>query len=196
MSPSIRNQAKLATLALAAGVAFTALGSADVQAAFNVKAFDCVDGDTIRLDISGLGNQNVCVDGSVNLDLFCACVSNSGNCPNDANKQVEPAEVETNQVVEPKNGRARAEVSLPFPNDQDDDLCELGCPRGQSTELVGFETTSDATFDLCTTDEPAGSPDCSCEGVDLLATETCTVAGQPIFFQSTDEDCEALFPQD
>lgn len=195
MSPSIRNQAKLAGVALAAGVAFAALGSADVQAAFNVKQFDCVDGDTIRLDISGLGNQNVCVDGSVDLDLFCACVNNSGNCPNDANKQAEPAEVETNQVVEPKNGRARAEVSLPFPNDQDDDLCELGCPGGQSTELVGFETTSDATFDLCTTDEVAGDP-CSCEGVDLLATETCTVAGQPIFFQSTDEDCEALFPQD
>jgi hypothetical protein len=198
MSPTIRNQAKLATIALAAGVAWTAFGVGDASAqSFNVRQFRCVDGDTIRLDVSGLGNQNVCVDGSVNLDLFCACVNRSGNCPNDANKQAEPEELETQQVVEPKNGRARAEVSIPFPTDQDDDLCELGCPGGQSTELVGFETTSDATFELCLTDETGG--DCSCADVpedELLATETCTASGQTVFFQSTDEDCEALFPQD
>jgi hypothetical protein len=122
-------------------------------------------------------------------------VNNSGNCPNDANKQAEPAEIQANQVVEPKNGRARAEVSLPFPDDQDDDLCTLGCPGGQRpTQLVGFETTSDATFDLCITDEPAGSTECSCDGVATLASETCTASGQTIFFQSTSEDCEALFP--
>ena len=45
MSPTIRNQAKLAGIALAAGLAFTPLGSTDVQAAFNIKQFDCVDGD-------------------------------------------------------------------------------------------------------------------------------------------------------
>jgi hypothetical protein len=58
MSPTIRNQAKLAGAALAAGLALTAFGAGDARAqSFNVKQFDCVDGDTIKLDISGLGSQ-------------------------------------------------------------------------------------------------------------------------------------------
>ena len=63
----------------------------NARAADNVKDFSCTtDPFGVHVDVSGLGNTNVCVDGSATLDLSCACVGGGGNCPSDAKKQTIP----------------------------------------------------------------------------------------------------------
>jgi hypothetical protein len=189
----ISNQAKLAAAALAAALALTAFGSKDARAQ-NVHTFACDDGFGVVVDVRGLGNQNVCVDGVVDLELFCACTNRGGNCANDAKKQITPASVEASAALEPKNGRVRSSLDLVVPGPRDDDECAgLSCPGTQSAQLVGLETTSDATFRLCTTSALPGD-ECSCDTGELLASETCTAAGQRTFFDDTSEDCQALFP--
>jgi hypothetical protein len=190
---------KLAAAALAAAWALTAFGSGEARAQ-NVKNFSCTTSSSVAVDVSGLGNTNVCVLGAVDLGLFCACVSNSGNCPNDQKKQTVPTTVSADVTVQPKNGRVRATFGLPLPGPIDDEDCTAGnnvlsCPGGQDPELVGFQTTSAADFTLClTTDQPGGAP-CTCDtGEPDLATATCTPAGQTTFFPGTSQDCQALFP--
>src|SRR5262249_39724460 len=103
---SIRGKAMLTGLALAAFVTSSAFGPGDARAGFNVKDFSCTtDPFGVHVDVSGLGNQNLCVDGSVTLSLDCACVGGGGNCPTDAKKQTVPVSSQAGQSVEPKNGR-------------------------------------------------------------------------------------------
>jgi hypothetical protein len=136
MSPTIRNQAKLASLAAAAVLAFTAFGSGDARAAFNVKDFSCTtDPFGVHVDVSGLGNQNLCVDGSVTLSLDCACVGGGGNCTSDAKKATVPVSSQAGQSVEPKNGRVNTSFTLPI--SISDGLCtEPQCGSGQDTKLI------------------------------------------------------------
>jgi hypothetical protein len=190
---SIKNQAKLAGFALAAAVAFSAFGSGEAQAAFNVKRFDCTDPGVV-VDVSGLGNTNLCIQGSVVLDLFCACANNGGNCPNDAHKQTTDLTAERSLAVEPKNGRVRTTFELPA--EVGDGNCSgnpanLDCPGGQDAKLIKFESDG-AMFTICATDAAAGSP-CSCEGAptvgDLPQTQTC-----PPFGQDLVPACLPLFP--
>jgi hypothetical protein len=195
MSPTLRNQAKLAAVALAAGLALTAFGSGDARAAFNVKDFSCTDDPFgVTVDVSGLGGTNVCVEGSVEVDLNCACVGGGNNCPNDAKKQTTPATVEAAEAVEPKNGRVTTTFTLPVA--LNDGLCTtedpaLTCPGGQDAKLISFETAG-ADFTLCTTTEPAGE-DCTCVGQTPLAETTCGPTSD-IVFPGKRGSCAALFP--
>ncbi|MGH8579338.1 MAG: hypothetical protein ACREVK_04130 [Gammaproteobacteria bacterium] len=115
MSSAIKNQTKLVGIALAAVVVCTAFGPGDAHAGFVVKKFSCTtDPFGVIVDVSGLGNQNVCVEGSVNVNLNCACAGGGGNCPSDAKKQTTPTTIQSAQAVEPDNGRVTTTFPLPF----------------------------------------------------------------------------------
>jgi hypothetical protein len=190
---SIKTQAKLAGFAFAAAVAFSAFGSGEAQAAFNVKQFACTD-PGVNVDVSGLGGTNLCITGSVVLDLFCACQNNGGNCPSDAHKQTTSLTASRSLSVQPKNGRVRTSFNLLA--EVGDSNCSgnpanLACPGGQDAKLVKFESDG-AMFTICTTAAAAGEP-CSCEGAptvgDLPQTQTC-----PPFSQDLVPACLGLFP--
>src|SRR5215475_6802819 len=157
------NHLKLAGVAAAAAVlASTVFGLSDAQAGFVVKDFSCTtDPFGVHVDVSGLGNTNLCVDGSVTLSLDCACVGGGGNCPSDAKKQTVPVNAQAGQSVEPKNGRVNTTFSLPI--SISDGLCtEPTCGSGQTTKLIKWDTSppagSPATFRVCSTTEAGGSP--------------------------------------
>jgi hypothetical protein len=96
------NHVKLAGVAAAAVLAFTVFGISDARAAFNVKDFSCTtDPFGVHVDVAGLGNTNLCVEGVVVLNLSCACVGGGGNCPSDAKKQTTPFSSQAGQSVEP-----------------------------------------------------------------------------------------------
>src|SRR4029450_1285797 len=200
MSIWIKNQTKLAGFALAAVVAFSAFGPGDTQAAFNVKELSCTgDPFGVRVDVSGLGNTNLCIEGSVTLNLSCACANKGGNCTSDAKKNTTAFEAQDSEAVEPTNGRVRTTFVLPV--NVGDGLCEgdptnLGCPGGQNATLIKFDAVEPATFTVCTTDAAAGGP-CTCVGAptqgDLPQTITCGPTSD-ILFPGKNDSCLSLFP--
>src|SRR4029453_16760112 len=180
---SIKTWAKLAGGALAVAVTVGAFGPGEARAAFNVKDFSCTtDPFGVHVDVSGLGSTNVCVDGSVTLNLDCACVGGGGNCPSDAKKQTVPVSSQAGQSVEPKNGRVNTTFTLPI--SISDALCtEPQCGGGQDTKLIQWDTSapgSPATFRVCTTAVAGGQP-CSCDGQPILATLTCGPTSDIVF---------------
>ena len=190
---SIRRNAILTGLALAAFVTVGAFGPGEARAAFNVKKFACTD-PGVNVDVSGLGNTNLCITGSVVLDLFCACENGGGNCPSDAHKQTTSLTASRSLSVQPQNGRVRTQFDLLA--EVGDSNCSgnpanLVCPGGQDAKLVKFESDG-AMFTICTTAAAAGEP-CSCEGAptvgDLPQTQTC-----PPFSQDLIPACLGLFP--
>jgi len=186
MSSAIKNRVVLAAIALAAGLTWTALTTGKAQAqSFNVFEFACTSTPFgVSIDVRGLGNTNVCVVGSAEVDANCACVNNGGNCPRDAKKQSTTVEAQASETVEPKNGRVNSTFQLPVA--LNDGLCGQGtdplttCPSGaQEPKLISFETEG-ADFTLCTTDEAAGAA-CSCEGQEILAETTCGPTSDVVF---------------
>jgi hypothetical protein len=191
-----------------AAAAMIAMAPADAGAAFNVKTFQC-SGTGVSVDVSGLGNTNVCIEGTAAVDLFCGCENKGANCPNAENKQQREGAAAASLAVEPKNGRVRTTFSLEDvpPAQTEDAVCTaapgtefgdlvvagppLNCPGGQKAALVGSEATT--SFTLCTTTAQPGE-DCTCVGQPLLAGP---LACGPTESISTDvaQDCVALFPE-
>jgi hypothetical protein len=184
-------RAKWAAVAAAAVLAFTAF-SRDAGAGFVVKQFSCTSTPFgVAVDVSGLGNTNVCIDGSANVNLNCACVGGGGNCPTDAKKQTTPTTLAASQSVEPKNGRVTTTFTLPF--NPTDSLCTAPqCGSGQDTKLISWVIpTGGADFKLCTTTAPGGQP-CSCDGT-TFDTKTCGPTSD-VVFGGKKGSCLALFP--
>jgi hypothetical protein len=191
---SIKTWAKLAGVALAAAVTVGAFGPGEARAGFVVKTFSCTtDPFGVNVDVSGLGNQNLCVDGSVTLNVDCACVGGGGNCTSDAKKATLAVSSQAGQSSEPKNGRVTTKFTLPV--SISDGLCtEPQCGGGQDTKLILWNTSapgSPATFRACTTDVAGGQP-CSCDGASPLATITCGPTSD-IVFQGKKGSCLGLF---
>jgi len=199
---------RLVPVVAIAAAAMIAMAPADAGAAFNVKTFQCsATGVGVDVDVSGLGGTNVCVEGTSDVDLFCACENNGGHCPNAQQKQTRPAGAAASDTLQPKNGRVRTTFSLQGvpPSQTQDAVCTaeagtkvgdlvvsgppLSCP-GQTAALVGSEATT--TFSLCTTTNQPGE-DCTCVGQNLL---TDAISCGPTETTSTDvgTDCVALFP--
>jgi hypothetical protein len=204
----------LRSLALALGPAVVIVGTVTTvmaperawAQATNVFTFQC-SGNGIRVDIRGLGTQNVCIEGTADVDLFCACATRSGNCPNADNKSTLGTTVAASTIEQPQNGRVRTTFSIPssqFPQagEEGNELCandpSLHCGRGQTPTLIGFDT-SGTTFEACTqftTTIVEGEPTCTC--TETLAgggPVTCPVSGAGQAFADIDEDCVALFPE-
>src|SRR5262245_14340134 len=194
------NKAMLAGVALAALVTVSAFGPGEARAAFNLKALSCTtDPFGVRVDVSGLGSTNICIEGSVTLNLSCACANKGQNCTSDAKKNTAALEAQASQSVAPKNGRVTTTFALPL--NVSDALCEgdpanLACPGGQDAKLVKFDATEPATFTVCTTTAAAGTP-CTCAGAptqgDLPATITCGPTGG-VPFPGKNDSCLDLFP--
>jgi hypothetical protein len=131
------------------------------------------------------------------LSLACACAGGGDNCTSDAKKNTIDATIESSEAVEPKNGRAIADFTLPV--SVDNSLCNgLGCPGGQTATLVAFDAGAGGTFTVCTTHVAAGQP-CSCDNAptqgDLPRTITCEPTGVAVVFAGKKRDsCFALFP--
>src|SRR5262245_45716949 len=110
---SISRAARLtAAVALAIG-ALALPGNASAQA-INVFDFSCASTDSISVDVRGLGGTNICVTSAATVDLACACVNNSGSCPQAANKAITPTTISSSTTFQPKNGRVNTTVSLPI----------------------------------------------------------------------------------
>jgi len=185
-----------------AGAVTTVMAPESARAqATRVFAFEC-SGSGVRVDIRGLGTQNVCIEGTADVGLFCACATRSGNCPNAANKRTLGTTVAASTIEQPENGRVRTRFEIDadaFPDQTDDRLCttdaSLNCPGGQRPTLIGFDTTG-TTFEACTqftTTIVNGEPTCSCTET-LAGPVTCPVSGAGQAFADVSEDCVALFP--
>ena len=173
--------------AVAAAIVLASLpGKASAQAT-NVADFSC--GTTpfsVNVDVRGLGSTDVCVTSTATLNLSCACVNNSGSCPQAANKATTPTTFKSSATLEPKNGRVHTTVNLPISvNDQSCSAPE-GCGSGQSVKLIEFTTEdSQPTFTLAT-----GS--CESPGPTLRTINCGPTSGQP--FPGKNGTCAALFP--
>jgi len=133
------NYVKLAGVVAATVLAAAVFGISDARAAFNVKDFACTtDPFGVHVDVAGLGNTNLCVEGVAVLNLSCACVGGGGNCPSDAKKQTIPVTTQSGLSVEPKNGRVNTTFTLPI--SIGDGLCtEPTCGQGQTTKLIQWD---------------------------------------------------------
>jgi hypothetical protein len=177
-------------LACGAGVALPCNAWAQ---GFNVKNFSCSSTSpfSVNVDVSGLGNTNLCVTGSAIVDLACACVGGGGNCTSDAKKATTPITTSTGQSFQAKNGRVVTTVSLPI-SLTDGSCTEPQCGSGQITKLIKFATEgTDPTFSVCTTTAPPGTA-CSCTGSAVLDTIACGPTGATIF-AGKKNSCSKLF---
>ena len=168
-----------------------ALASNDARAQ-NVHRFQCTDSAFgVSMDIRGLGNQNICVVGTVTADLNCACVGGGGNCPADTHKQSEPVTTSDGASIEPKNGRVVETFDLPF-SAGDAQCASLDCPSGQREKLISFEVAADgAQFTLCATNADPNQP-CNCIGQDPIAEVSCG-PGEEVVFAGRRNSCLRLF---
>jgi hypothetical protein len=157
-----------AGLAVAAVVGVVAFGSTDAAAGFNVTTFQCTSNPgQVDLDVSGLGNTNICVEGTFVIDSDCACVGGGGNCTSDAKKNSTTTVTQAGVSVEAKNGRVDKLVTVTVPSAT---CSDLSCPNGQTARAI-IQTT-DGSFTLCKT-SVAGGGACSCDpaegGGEILA---------------------------
>jgi hypothetical protein len=178
----------IALLAMLGMVTFTSTDTA--EAAFNVFTFACDSSGDIKVDVRGLGNTNVCVDGSVHVEEDCACVNNSGSCPQATNKQSTDTTTDVSTVLQPKNGRVNTTVLSGVVVSNTCITPPSQCGSGQTARPIN--QLVEATWTLCTTTASPGEP-CSCPQTGNLATtsgEGCTTSTH---FESKNDSCDALF---
>src|SRR5438093_398679 len=90
-----------------AAAAVMAMAPTEARAqSFNVVDFSCAGtAAAVDIDIRGLGNTDICVISTIEVDVDCACVGGGNNCPTDAKKQTTPNTSVVPTTIEPKNGR-------------------------------------------------------------------------------------------
>ena len=187
-------RAKRAAVAAAALLAFTAFGLGDAHAqSFNVNKFTCsATPFGVDVDVSGLGNTDICVIGTADIAENCACAGGGGNCTSDAKKQTTTATSSTAQEPQAKNGRVIATVTVPFSTSDAQCAAALSgpsaCPSGQTPKLVSFAASED--FTLCTAGPPT-QPGQACSCAKELDTVTCNSSGTP--FPGKKNSCANLF---
>jgi hypothetical protein len=184
---------KVFALALLALGTWVALPGSALAQGFNVKNFSCSGASpfSVNVDVSGLGNTNLCVTGSAVVDLSCACVGGGGNCTSDAKKATTPITTSVGQSFQAKNGRVVTTVTLPI-SLTDASCTEPQCGSGQTTKLIKFATEgTDPTFTVCTTTAAPGTS-CSCTEGAALDTIACGPAGATIF-AGKKNSCSKLF---
>ena len=182
----------VAGLALAAVMGVIAFSSTDAAAqGFNVFTFECTTGGDVKLDVRGLGNTNVCLVGTLDVNADCACANGGGNCPVDAKKQSFESSFTVGFALEPKNGRVLTTVD----GGEATDICSdnLSCPGGQTAKTV--ISTVDASWTLCTTTAAAGET-CTCGGsgqqaLGTLSDGACDTSG--VVFAGKKSSCLNLF---
>ena len=164
------------------------------DAGFNVHTFTCTSGGDIRVDVRGLGNTNVCVDANIHVAEDCACVNNSGSCPQATNKQSTDTDIETSFVLQPRNGRVNTTLDSGIGGSSSCIAPPAQCGTGQTPKPINQSVVG--TFTLCTTSAQVGDP-CSCPTNEndpaFLASASgggCTTTAH---FESKNDSCDALF---
>src|SRR5215467_12710111 len=181
----IRWAAVAATVALAIGG--LALPGNALGQAVNVADFSCGTSPfSVNVDVRGLGTVDVCVTSTATVNLSCACVNNSGSCPQAANKATFATTFKSSATLEPKNGRVHTTVNLPISVNDQSCTAPEGCGSGQTVKLIEFTTQdSQPIFTLA-----QGS--CESPGPTLETIECGPTSGQP--FPGKGGSCLALFP--
>ena len=154
------------------------------------STFACTSDESgVNVDLRGLGNSNICIEGGETIDLNCACVGGGNNCPSDVKKQTFRTTLSSSESVAPQNGRVTETFSL----GSADLSCpsSFTCPGGQTPEVISFSSTG-ATFEACTTTTPAGQA-CTCEGQTALKQTTCGAAGPTVLNPGKHNSCANLF---
>jgi hypothetical protein len=136
MSPLIRKQVRLATLALAGMLAFLVFGSGDAQAQNPHFVGDVVNqgitgtSDVVTGKVAGLGGQAWTVRVTADATALFACRNRGGNFPADPKKQAISAEVSGTARVTPDPGNDVFRIVLgPIGT-------TLTCPGGQVVVLA------------------------------------------------------------
>src|SRR5262249_48058192 len=144
---------------------------------------------TVDVDVSGLGSTDLCVSGIAHLTLNCACVNNSGSCPQATNKATFSITKDQNSTLQSKNGRVNVTDSPVLSLRASDSLCSAPaqCGSGQKVRLISFEAAdSEPTFTL--TEGACGS------GGATLGTISCGPGAPVPVFGGKNGSCSALFP--
>lgn len=148
----------------------------------------------VNVDFAGLGNTNLCVTGSANVNLDCACVGGGGNCTSDTKKAGGTTTLSSGTSFQSKNGRVMTTFFLtPAPSNADctgPDV-NLQCGSGQTATLIEYTTQDNQpTFSVCTTTAAPGTP-CTC-GSNTLDTINCgPESATP--FPGKHNSCSSLF---
>jgi len=150
-------------LAVAAFVCAVGLG-AEVTWAQNPHFIDSKtsfqiqdDGDlVVRFKETGLGDAETTYLFSADATITCTCVTNSGRCPNAANKETFAEEVATGGTFSPKNGSVTATLTLSAPE------CPSGAPPtcggGQDFVLSAVNYTNISLTDVTNNVTASGLP--------------------------------------
>lgn len=136
MSLTVRNQVKLAVIALAVGLAFTA-GTALAANPHFIKCNSTLDSDNnlvVSWKEAGLGdNELIDYRATADATAVYACKNNGGNFPNDPKKQAVSGPVSASGTfASGKNGQITASLTLEPPTPDN----PLECPGGQTSTLV------------------------------------------------------------
>jgi hypothetical protein len=177
-----------------AAAAMIAMAPTDARAqANNVNIFECADsgGVAVRVDVTGLGNGDLCVVADITEEVDCACVGGGGNCTSDAKKETSVGTITAAQKVEAKNGRVDTTVTPTVPTPS---CAAPQCGSGQTTTLIQFSAVGD--FRVCTLGPgvTCSAANCPENSANVIATADACGPANTIVFRGKKDSCVDLFP--
>jgi hypothetical protein len=105
------------------------------------------DGDlSCSFKEAGLGDAETTYELGATAAATCTCVTNSGSCPNAANKVTSSSELSATGTFSPKNGTVSATLTLSAPECPSSD--PPTCGRGQTLELSAITYTDISLEDV------------------------------------------------
>jgi len=176
-----------------AAAAMIAMAPTDARAqANNVNIFECASGGgvAVRVDVSGLGNGDLCVVANITEEVDCACVGGGGNCTSDAKKETSTESITAAQKVEAKNGRVNTTVTPTVPTPS---CTAPQCGSGQTVRLIQFSAVGD--FRVCTLgpNQTCNAAACPSDEAAIATAADCGPA-TTIVFPGKKDSCVDLFP--
>jgi hypothetical protein len=105
---------------------------------------------------AGLGDAETTYVASASATATCTCVTNSGRCPNAANKVTSTEEVSTTGTFSPKNGTVSATLTVAAPECPSSD--PPTCGGGQHLELSAITYTDISLVDTTNGVAASGLP--------------------------------------
>jgi hypothetical protein len=153
------------------------------------NTFACTANGSVDIDVSGLGHTNLCLVGSIDATLNCACAG-GGNCTSDAKKASVETTITPAILLQSKNGHVNTTVPVTLPGVDCSEL--LDCPSGQTARLIS--DTFDATWTLCVSDTCTATTCAEAEASAQLGTlENGSCDSGAVLFTGKHSSCLNLF---